>query len=179
MQTWTSSSHSSRVKSDQVFDQVLGLSKNRIADLNAPQCSGSARLLLRRAFREQQATRRRRGLTCPHPCRYTFVASNTGRQYHATRSAHQTKTSRVYSTARSALCQSSLPGLAKSNQCSRFDHLESSVDPWHASTYNIVMSQIPMNFLRRLLDAFIDLAACGGILYVGIHIGYLLHGLLY
>jgi hypothetical protein len=36
-----------------------------------------------------------------------------------------------------------------------------------------------MNFLTRLLDALIDLAACGGILYVGIHIGYLLHSILY
>jgi hypothetical protein len=36
-----------------------------------------------------------------------------------------------------------------------------------------------MKFLTRLLDAFIDLAACGGILYVGTHIGYLLHSILY
>jgi hypothetical protein len=36
-----------------------------------------------------------------------------------------------------------------------------------------------MKFLTRLLDAFIDVAACGGILYVGIHIGYLLHAFLY
>ena len=35
-----------------------------------------------------------------------------------------------------------------------------------------------MKFLIRMLDAFIDLAACGGILYVGIHIGYLLYGIL-
>ena len=35
-----------------------------------------------------------------------------------------------------------------------------------------------MNFLIRMLDAFINLAACGGILYVGIHIGYLLYGIL-
>ena len=36
-----------------------------------------------------------------------------------------------------------------------------------------------MKFLIRLFDAFIDVAACGGILYVGIHIGYLLHAFLY
>jgi hypothetical protein len=36
-----------------------------------------------------------------------------------------------------------------------------------------------MKFLIRLLDAFIDVAACGGILYLGIHIGYLLHAILY
>jgi hypothetical protein len=35
-----------------------------------------------------------------------------------------------------------------------------------------------MNFLRRMLDAFIDVAASGGILYVGIHIGYLLYAIL-
>jgi hypothetical protein len=36
-----------------------------------------------------------------------------------------------------------------------------------------------MNFLKRMLDAFIDVAACGGILYVGIHIGYLLSSIIY
>ncbi len=36
-----------------------------------------------------------------------------------------------------------------------------------------------MKFLTRMLDAFINVAACGGILYVGIHIGYLLHAILY
>jgi hypothetical protein len=35
-----------------------------------------------------------------------------------------------------------------------------------------------MQFLRRMLDAFIDVAASGGILYVGIHIGYLLYAIL-
>jgi len=36
-----------------------------------------------------------------------------------------------------------------------------------------------MNFLIRMLDALFNLAACGGILYVGIHIGYLLHAFLF
>ena len=35
-----------------------------------------------------------------------------------------------------------------------------------------------MNFPRRLLEAFIDVAASGGILYIGIHIGYLLYAIL-
>jgi hypothetical protein len=35
-----------------------------------------------------------------------------------------------------------------------------------------------MKFLTRMLDAFIDVAASGGILYVGIHIGYLLYAIL-
>jgi hypothetical protein len=30
-----------------------------------------------------------------------------------------------------------------------------------------------------MLDALIDVAACGGIFYVGIHIGYLLHAFLF
>jgi hypothetical protein len=35
-----------------------------------------------------------------------------------------------------------------------------------------------MKFLTRMLDAFIDVAASGGILYIGIHIGYLLYAML-
>jgi hypothetical protein len=36
-----------------------------------------------------------------------------------------------------------------------------------------------MKFLKRLLDAFIDLAACGGVLYAGMYIGYGLYKILH
>jgi hypothetical protein len=48
--------------------------------------------------------------------------------------------------------------------------------PFHLQNCN---NEIPMNFLIRMLDALFNVAACGGILYVGIYIGYLLHAVLY
>jgi hypothetical protein len=36
-----------------------------------------------------------------------------------------------------------------------------------------------MKFLNGMLDAFIDLAACGGVLYAGMYIGYVLYRILY
>jgi hypothetical protein len=35
-----------------------------------------------------------------------------------------------------------------------------------------------MKFLTHMLDALIDVASAGGILYIGIHIGYLLYAML-
>ena len=36
-----------------------------------------------------------------------------------------------------------------------------------------------MKFLKRMLDAFIDLAAFAGVLYAGMYIGYGLYWILY